>query len=416
MVSKTPARAGCWQHGAFSHRAAELLPEMENVLCPIASIPLFHFQVVTIAEATISSISHLAYSKLEWVGFSLAYKWATGSRMSSRWDYGLDMRKDLRVWPWNKVQGFLLGSYTVQRENWVHQNVMQISWQCLGSGMRFGPSVHACSKTQISPWESALSLTWAGQGSLRYFEPQSCPCPKAKIIHVSRRNPIPYFIHPSLPQWLRSVTQWTQAISEQGWGTPIPFTGDVFLFRQYFGTWLKGEDGERRYTNKHRHPREPVSDPIWRPVPWQNRCPCTFSHHYGTGDKKLQPEHNTAPLASAFTTSCWIRNRCLLHPSFRRKHRLCLRFIRAEIISSHYMGSGHNQQVRLLVRFWDLPKTGCPSTCFLGQEKTTDLVALGWPWMPRQPRPLGACWRGQGLLQALTLDLTFAIYVMSANK
>lgn len=74
MVSKTPAREGCWQHGAFSHRAAELLPEMENVLCPIASIPLFHFQVVTIAEATISSISHLAYSKLEWVGFSIAYK------------------------------------------------------------------------------------------------------------------------------------------------------------------------------------------------------------------------------------------------------------------------------------------------------------------------------------------------------
>lgn len=252
------------------HRAAELLPEMENVLCPIASIPLFRFQAVTIAEATISSISHLAYSKLEWVGFSLAYKWATGSRMSSRWDYGLDMRKDLRVWPWNKVQGFLLGSYTVQRENWVHQNVMQISWQCLGSAMHLGPSVHACSRTQISPWESALSLTRAGQGLLCYFKTQSCPCPRGKIIHVSRRNLISYFIHPSLPQWLKTVTQWTRAISEQGWGTPFPFTEDVFLWDSISGPGWKENMGKG---DKHRHQREPVSVPLAEEMPMHIQPP-----------------------------------------------------------------------------------------------------------------------------------------------
>lgn len=51
-------------HRAALVQAAELLSELENVLCPIAS-SLFHFQAVTRAEATISSISHLAYSKSE---------------------------------------------------------------------------------------------------------------------------------------------------------------------------------------------------------------------------------------------------------------------------------------------------------------------------------------------------------------
>lgn len=138
------------RHRAALVQAAELLSELENALCPIASTSLFHFQAVTRTEATISSISHLAYSKLEWVGFSLAYKWATGSRMSTCWDYRLDIIEDSRAWPWNKVQGSLLGSYTVQRENWVHRNVMQISWHCLGSGMRSGASVHTCSKMDFS--------------------------------------------------------------------------------------------------------------------------------------------------------------------------------------------------------------------------------------------------------------------------
>lgn len=79
------------------------------------------------------------------------------------------------------------------------------------------------------------------------------------------------------------------------------------------------------------------------------------------------------------------------------------------------MGSGHSQQVQLLRRFWDLPKTACPSPCCLGQETSTDPLALGWPWMPGQQGPLGACQRGHGLLQALTLDLAFAIYIISAN-
>lgn len=55
-------------------QAAELLSQPENVLCSIASTSLSHFQAVTRAEATISSISHLAYSELEWMSFSLAYK------------------------------------------------------------------------------------------------------------------------------------------------------------------------------------------------------------------------------------------------------------------------------------------------------------------------------------------------------
>lgn len=85
------------RHRAALVRAAELLSELENVLCPIASTSLFHFQAVRRAEATISSISHLAYSKLEWAGFSLAYKWATGSSMSSRWDCRLGIRKGLTL-------------------------------------------------------------------------------------------------------------------------------------------------------------------------------------------------------------------------------------------------------------------------------------------------------------------------------
>lgn len=98
-VSKTPVRVACWQHGTFSAKAQGCFSP-GCWLCPIASTSRFHFQAVTRAEATISSISHLAYSKLEWVGFSLAYKWASGSSVSSRWD----IIGDWRAWPWNKVQ------------------------------------------------------------------------------------------------------------------------------------------------------------------------------------------------------------------------------------------------------------------------------------------------------------------------
>lgn len=69
-----------------------------------------------------------------------------------------------------------------------------------------------------------------------------------------------------------------------------------------------------------------------------------------------------------------------------------------EIISTYEMGSEHSQQVRLLSRFWDFLKTTCPSPCCLGQERSADPLALGWPWMPGQQGPLGACQRGQGLL------------------
>lgn len=79
--------------------AAELLSELENVLCPIVSTPFFRFQATTRAEGTISSISHLADSESEWLGFSLAYEWGTGSKTSSCWDWNLDIRKDLRAWP-----------------------------------------------------------------------------------------------------------------------------------------------------------------------------------------------------------------------------------------------------------------------------------------------------------------------------
>lgn len=216
-------------------QAAELSSELENALCPIASTSLFHFQAVTRAEATISSISHLAYSKLEWVGFSLAYKWATGSRMSACWDYRLDIIEDSRAWPWNKVQGSLLGSYTGQRENWVHRNVMQISWLRDAFGC-FCPHML---QNGFFLKNLCFSRICAWQGSLYSFKPHSCPCPKDKITDVRRRNPTSYLTHASFIA--TSVTEncnpANTGYSEQGWGTPFPFTEEVLLFRQYFRTW-----------------------------------------------------------------------------------------------------------------------------------------------------------------------------------
>lgn len=152
-------------------RAAELLSELENVLCPIVSTPLFCFQAATRAEGTISSISHLAGSKSEWVGFSFSYKWGTGSRMSSHWDWELDTRKDLRVWPWNKVQASLLGSYRVQRENplpWLRDALTSFC-PCIFPNMDF--SLRIC----VFP----CPCWTAGQGSLHSFKPLSCPCAKS---------------------------------------------------------------------------------------------------------------------------------------------------------------------------------------------------------------------------------------------
>lgn len=93
--------------------------------------------------------------------------------------------------------------------------------------------------------------------------------------------------------------------------------------------------GDKNHINKHRHQREPVSDPTGRAVPWWRRCPCvprtgpcTFSHHDGVEHNKHQTEHSTVSLVSAFATSCCVRDRYLLHPSFRRRHRLHLCFTR----------------------------------------------------------------------------------------
>lgn len=51
--------------------AADLLSELENVLCPIVSTPLFCFQAATRAEDTISSICHLANLNLSGLDFPL---------------------------------------------------------------------------------------------------------------------------------------------------------------------------------------------------------------------------------------------------------------------------------------------------------------------------------------------------------